>query len=132
MMNFALTAQEGFALAHLGGLVTLEAWQAVLDKLSAALVATAAPPRLVIDMTAVLGYLGIPERRMVGTLMAQHFSALEKVAIVVQAEKITGVVSGEAQRLGLDLQLFPEHDHAVAWISPSSYRRTGPASGRSV
>lgn len=117
MMNFGLSAQDRFALARLDGLVTLEAWQAVLEKLSAALVAAAAPPRLVIDMTAVLGYLGIPERRMVGTLMAQHFSALEKVAIVVQAQKITGTVSGEAQRLGLDLRLFPDYQDAAAWVT---------------
>lgn len=117
MLDYRLTAQEAFALAQLHGLVSLEGWQAVLPKVAGALVETAAPPRLVIDMTAVLGYLGTPERRQVGALLAMHFRQIEKVAIVVQAHKITEVVSSEAQRNGLTLRLFPEHDDAVAWVS---------------
>ena len=62
-----------------------------------------------------LGYLGVPERRAVGALMARHFAGMEKVAIVVQAQKITDVVQGEAQHKGLNLRLFPEHAEAVAW-----------------
>ncbi len=117
MLTFELTCRDGFALAHLNGLVSLDAWRTVLGKLADALAATAAPPRLVIDMTAVLGYLGIPERKAVGVLMAQNFGAMEKVVVVVQAHKITGTVSAEAQRNGLNLQLFPEFDDAVAWVS---------------
>lgn len=116
MLEFRLVGGERYAVAQLEGIVTLDAWRVVLEKLAQDMQATAAPHRLVIDMTAVLGYLGIPERRMVGTLMAQHFGACEKVAIVVQAEKITDVVSGEARRNGLDLRLFPEFTDAVAWI----------------
>jgi hypothetical protein len=70
----------------------------------------------VIDMTAVLGYLGIPERRAVGALLAQHLAGIEKVALVVQAHKITDVVSSEARRNGLNLRLFPKYDDAVAWV----------------
>jgi hypothetical protein len=70
----------------------------------------------VLDITAVAGYLGVPERRAVGALMARHLGRMQKVAIVVQAHKITDVVYGEAQRNGLDLQLFPEFDDAVAWV----------------
>jgi hypothetical protein len=117
MLNFGLTGGEVFAVARLEGLVSLDAWRAVLEELATALATTAAPPRLVIDMTAVLGYLGIPERKAVGALMAQHFSGIEKVALVVQAHKITEVVSGEARRNGLNLRLFPEYDDAMAWVS---------------
>lgn len=117
MMSFQLVDRDGFAHASLHGLVSLEAWQAVLGQLAAELVAAAAPSRLVIDMTAVMGYLGVPERRAVGGLMAQHFGGLEKVAIVVQAQKITGVVSSEARSRGLDLQLFPDPRDAVAWVN---------------
>jgi hypothetical protein len=117
MLKFELTSREGFTLAKLEGLVSLDAWREALEKLAAAMKATAAPPRLVIDMTGVLGYLGIPERTSVGALMAQHFRDLEKVAIVVQAQKITQVVSSEAQRKGLNLQLFPDYEDAEAWMS---------------
>jgi hypothetical protein len=117
MLDYRLTGGEVFALAHLDGLVSLEGWQAVLKRLADELIAIAAPPRLVIDMTAVLGYLGTPERRTVGALLARHFNGIEKVAVVVQAHKITDVVSSEAQRNGLNLRLFPEYDEAVAWVS---------------
>ena len=117
MLDYRLTGGKAFALAHLDGVVSLEGWQSVLERLADALVATAAPPRLVIDMTAVLGYLGTPERRAVGALLARHFKGIEKVAMVVQAHKITDVVSSEAQRNGLNLRLFPVYDDAVAWVS---------------
>jgi hypothetical protein len=116
MLNFTLTADDGFVLAHLDGLVSLDAWDAVLQGLARALAATAAPPRLVIDMRAVLGYLGIPERTAVGALMAKHLAGMQKVAILVEAHKITHVVYDEAQRNGLNLHLFPEYGAAVAWV----------------
>lgn len=117
MLRFTLTAQDRFCQAHLDGLVTVEGWEVVLKDLACALAATKAPPCLVIDMTAVLGYLGVPERRTVGALMAHHFKGLTKVAIVVQAHKITDVVRSEARQSGLNLQLFPEYAEAVAWAT---------------
>jgi hypothetical protein len=115
-MHFSLTAHDRFFLAHLDGLVSVEAWDAVLQDLAKAMPATAAPARLIIDMTAALGYLGTPERTAVGALMARHLGRMEKVAVVVQQQKITAVVYGEAQRNGLNLRLFPSRDDAVAWI----------------
>jgi hypothetical protein len=67
-------------------------------------------------MQGVLGYLGIPERTAVGALMANHLAGMEKVAVLVQAHKITQVVYDEAQRNGLNLRLFPEYADAVAWV----------------
>jgi hypothetical protein len=117
MLNFKLTEQDGFVLAHLDGLVSLDAWNTVLQALARALPTTAAPARLLIDMRAVLGYLGIPERTAVGALMAKHLARMEKVAVLVEAHKITQVVYDEAQRNGLDLRLFPEYDDAVGWVT---------------
>jgi hypothetical protein len=116
MMNFELDPRENFTVARLEGLVSVEAWASVLEDLARALNASAAPPRLVLDMTAVLGYLGVPERQAVGGLMARHFAGLQKVAIVVQAHKITHVVHDEAQRNGLNLRLFPLSEDAQAWV----------------
>jgi hypothetical protein len=116
MLHFQLIANDQYSLAHLDGLVSLDAWSVVLEELASALGATTAPPRLILDITAVAGYLGIPERTAVGALMARHFKQMQKVAIVVQAHKITDVVYGEAQRNGLDLQLFPAFEDAVAWV----------------
>lgn len=117
MLRFTLTAHDRFCQAHLDGLVTVEGWEAVLKDLAGALAAANSPPCLVIEMTAVVGYLGVPERRTVGALMAHHFKGLTKVAIVVQAHKITDVVRGEARQGGLDLQLFPQYAEAVAWAT---------------
>ncbi|MEJ6020661.1 hypothetical protein [Ramlibacter sp. PS4R-6] len=116
MLDFQLLAEEDFAVAQLEGLVTLDAWREVLQRLADEVKSNGAPSRLVIDIRRVLGYLGIPERKTVGALMAHHFLTCAKVAVVVQAQKITGVVSGEANRHGLDLRLFPDFDDAVAWI----------------
>ena len=117
MLHFELTGQDQFALARLDGLVSLDAWGVVLESLATALATSTAPPRLVLDMTAVVGYLGTPERTAVGGLMARHFAAMEKVALVVQAYKITEVVYAEAQKNGLNLRLFPKYDDAVAWVT---------------
>ena len=116
MLTFKLTAQSGFTVVHLDGLVFLEAWRAVLESIADELAKGDAPARLVVDMRAVGGYLGIPERTAVGALMAKHFAGTEKVAVVVQAHKITEVVYSEAQRNGLNLRLFPDWDDAVAWV----------------
>jgi hypothetical protein len=117
MLNFALTSGEDFTLAHLNGLVSLEAWGTVLQGLDGALAASPAPRRLLIDMTDVLGYLGVPERRAVGALMAHHFAGMVKVALVVQAHKITDVVYSEAQKNGLNLRLFPQYEEAAEWVT---------------
>jgi hypothetical protein len=117
MLSFTLTVHDRFCVAHLDGLVTLEGWEAVLGELGAAWATAKAPPCLVIDMREAVGYLGVPERKTVGALMARHFTEMTKVAIVVQAHKITNVVRGEAQRNGLDLQLFPAYADAVAWVT---------------
>ena len=48
--------------------------------------------------------------------MATHLAQMRKVALVIQAEKITGVVEAEAQRNGLDLRLFSNWDDAMSWV----------------
>lgn len=116
MLKFELCEDDRFAVARLDGIVSLEAWAKVLEDLATAVRASDAPPRLVVDMNAVLGYLGIPERQAVGAMMARHFAGMEKVAIVVQAHKITNVVHDEAQRHGLNLRLFPSGEDARAWV----------------
>lgn len=116
MMKFELAVGEGHVLVTLEGLVSLEAWDEVLQKISAAMPGNA-PARLVIDMRSVLGYLGVPERTAVGSMMATRLQRMQKVAILVQAEKITNVVHDEARRNGLNLRLFPHNDDAAAWVS---------------
>lgn len=116
MMKFELAVGEGHVHVTLEGLVSLEAWDEVLQKISAAMPGNA-PARLVIDMRSVLGYLGVPERTAVGSMMATRLQRMQKVAILVQAEKITNVVHDEARRNGLNLRLFPHNDDAAAWVS---------------
>ena len=102
-------------MAHIEGLVSSEAWDEVLKKLELA-IAGASSDRLVVDLSGLVGWLGLPERTAVGRLMATRLARMKKVALVIQAEKISGAVESEAQRNGLDLRLFPVYDDAVEWV----------------
>jgi hypothetical protein len=114
MLQFRVTLKDGFVLADLFGLVSVEAWEKVLHEVSQAIAPTGRD-RLVMDLTGLVGWLGIPERQAVGGLMAQHFAAMKKVALFIQPEKIKGVVATEARRLGLDLVMFSDLDEATQW-----------------
>lgn len=115
MLKFRLTPHPDYLLAHIGGLVSVPAWQRVLQELEAAL-APLPGDRLAIDLMALLGWLGVPERQAVGALMAAHLARMSKVALVIQQHKITNVVRDEAQRHGLTLRLFTSHSEAGRWV----------------
>ncbi|MGZ5194401.1 MAG: STAS/SEC14 domain-containing protein [Ramlibacter sp.] len=115
MLQFHFLANEHFVHVQLEGLVSLDAWQQTLS----ALEKHADFPqggRLVLDLRGLLGWLGIPEREGVGALMATHFARMRKVALVIQKEKIAGVVEAQARRLGLDLKLFSDFGEAQSWV----------------
>ena len=116
MMQFRLTPHDSFVIATLDGLVSLSAWEAVLTAFQHA-IEPLAVQCLVIDMRGVVGWLGTPERAAVGGLMAHCFAPLKRVAVVVQQEKISGIVESEGKRLGLDLRVLSDFDEAVQWVS---------------
>ena len=115
MLQFQLETQDGFLLVRLSGLVSPEAWQKALEGLEQALQGVPGD-RLVIDLGGLVGWLGEPERRTVGALMGRHLPRMKRVALMVEAQKITGVVEQEARRNGLDLCLFPVYEDAVSWV----------------
>jgi len=115
MLQFHFLENEQFVHAQLDGLVSLDAWQQTLSALEKH-AELARGDRLLLDLRGLLGWLGVPERTAVGTLMAAHFARMKKVALVIQKEKITGVVEAEARRLGLDLKLFADFGEAAAWV----------------
>ncbi|MFC5500294.1 hypothetical protein ACFPOE_22315 [Caenimonas terrae] len=115
MFQLRFQPQQGHFLVHLVGLVSLPAWEAGLRELREALEGQPGD-RLVVDLTGLVGFLGVPERTAVGNLMAVHLKRMKRVAIHVQAEKIAGVVEAQAQRQGLDLRVFPSHEQALAWV----------------
>jgi hypothetical protein len=114
MLQLRYVPQDDFLLAHLSGLVSVEAWEEGLRALEDAS-SGAQPDRLVIDLTGLVGWLGVPERTAVGALMATHLGRMKRVALFIQREKIAGVVEAEARRRGLDLRLFSSYDEAVNW-----------------
>ena len=114
-MQLRILPHDDFFLARIDGLVSSEAWDEVLQELEIA-VAGAPCDRLVVDLSGLVGWLGVPERTAVGRLMAARLARMKKVALVIQAAKITGAVESEAQRNGLDLRLFPGYDDAVDWV----------------
>ena len=119
MLHYSACARDDFLLVHLGGLVSLDAWRQVLQQLEDA-VKPMPHDRLVADLAGLVGWLGAHERRIVGALWAAHLARMAKVALVIQPEKITGVVEAEAQRNGLNLRLFSSHDEAMTWVIVSS------------
>jgi hypothetical protein len=116
MLQFQLQPQDGFVLVPLTGLVTPEAWKNALAEVEAALLGQPAD-RAVFDLGGLVGWLGEPERRAVGGLMAKHLAPMKRVALVIEARKITGVVEEEATRAGLSLRLFSVMDDAVGWVT---------------
>lgn len=115
MLQFELEPQDGFLLVRLAGLVSPEAWQRMLAELERAIQDTPSD-RLVANLEGLVGWLGEPERRAVGALMAVRLARMKKVALVIEARKITGVVEAEAQKNGLDLRLFPNYEEALSWV----------------
>jgi hypothetical protein len=115
MLQFQLQPQDGFVLVQLTGLVTPEAWKNALTEVEAALLDQPAD-RAVFELGGLVGWLGEPERRAVGALMAKHLAGMKKVALVIETRKISGVVEEEATRAGLALRLFPVMDDAVRWV----------------
>lgn len=114
MLQLHASPRDGFLLAEIEGLVSVEAWESVLRELGQA--GLPAPnQRLVVDLTALVGWLGVPERKEVGALMASHLAPFEKVSLYIQAEKIAGVVEPVARSHGLDLRLFSSWDEALNW-----------------
>jgi hypothetical protein len=114
MLQLRISPHEDVLVAQVAGLVSLPAWEKLLRELDAALEAGQGD-RLVINLTELVGWLGVPERTQVGALMAAHLRRMTKVALYIQPEKITGVVQAEAERHGLALRLFSEFDSAVSW-----------------
>lgn len=114
MLQLRILAQDDIFLAHLTGLVSISAWEQALRDLEHA-ISGAQRDRLVVNLTGLVGLLGVPERKTVGALMATHLARMKKVALFIQPEKIAGVVEAEAQRNGLDLRTFSRYDDAVNW-----------------
>lgn len=114
-MQFRLLPNDDFILAQLSGLVSLPAWDQVLAELEQA-IAGVPGDRLVLDLTGLVGWLGMPERTAVGALLARRLARMTRVALFIEAGKITGVVEAQAQRLGLDLRLFPTQEAAASWV----------------
>ena len=114
MLQLSFLSRDDYCLAHLTGLVSVQAWEEGLRDLEHAL-GDAPSDRLMVDLTGLVGWLGVPERTTVGALMATHLGGMKRVAIYIQAEKIAGVVQAEARRNGLDLRLFSSYNDALSW-----------------
>ncbi len=123
-VQLRILPHDDFFHAQLTGLVSVDAWEQALRELGAALQA-AQGERLVVDLTGLVGWLGVPERTAVGALMAAHLGRAARVALFIQPHKIAGVVEAEARRQGLDLRMFPSYDDAVGWVlSPAAPLKT--------
>src|SRR5438128_11844714 len=113
MLRFELIECGTHIESRVEGLVSLDAWETMLIGLHLELTKHRSD-HLLLDLFGLLGYLGESDRRAVGALLAAQLGAMKKVAIAVDAHKITGVVEAEARRLGLELRLFPDRDEALA------------------
>ena len=115
MLQLRILPHDEVIRAQIAGLVSLDAWTKVLGELEEAL-RSKPKDRLVLNLTELVGWLGVPERTQVGALMATHLRSMTKIALFIQPQKITGVVQAEAQRNGLNLRLFGEYEAALDWV----------------
>ena len=113
-MQFELERGEGPPIARLSGLAMLEGWERVLAQLGSE---TTSDRYLLLVLHGLVGFLGIPERRRVGEVAAQHLKHLHKVAFVVPPEKLSGTTGPAAARFGLTLSVFTSVDEARAWLA---------------
>lgn len=114
-MQVHIDAHAESVHAHISGLVSVEAWDVALQELEAALPA-ATSDRLLVDLSGLVGWLGLPERTAVGTMMSRRLARMKKVALVIEQHKISGAVEAEAQSKGLDLRLFSSRGEAEGWV----------------
>jgi hypothetical protein len=114
MLQLRILPHDAVVRAQISGLVSVDAWKKVLGELEEA-IRVRSKDRLVVNLTELVGRLGVPERKEVGALMAAHLRGMAKTALFIQPQKITGIVQAEAQRNGLNLRLFGEYEAAVSW-----------------
>jgi hypothetical protein len=114
-LRFELFEHGGYVEARLEGLVSVQDWETTLMQLNGELKAHEGE-RLLLDLFGLLGFLAEADRRQVGTLMAAQLAKMKRVAAIIHAHKITGVVEAEARRLGLDFRLFPDRAQALVWL----------------
>ncbi|RYF38005.1 MAG: hypothetical protein EOO25_18130 [Comamonadaceae bacterium] len=115
MLQLRVSPLDDFLLAEIAGLVSLDAWESVLRDLGRVELEETQRPPLVVDLTGLVGWLGLPERQEVGALMATHLAQFARVSLHIQAEKIAGVVEASARGRGLELRFFPSREEAVRW-----------------
>lgn len=76
MLQVSILSQDGpVVIARLAGLVSLEAWDKALRELKAA-ISGSRSDRLMVDLGGLVGWLGVPERKAVGALMATHLAQM--------------------------------------------------------
>ncbi len=116
-MQFEIESpEEGFLLLRLTGLVSIEAWEHALHDIGK-LTRPMPQDHLLINLTGLVGWLGVPERTKIGALAATHLAHMKKVAFVIQPEKISGVTEAQANKTGLALRVLSSHDAAVGWLT---------------
>ena len=115
-MNYSISLDGGITTVALTGFAMIDAWEKVIERLTGE-AAVSQGTRLMLVIHGVLGFMGIPERRYLGELLAEKFAHLSKVAVVVEAQKVTGVVEGAAQGRGLTLRVFSDDRAAHHWLS---------------
>ena len=72
--------------------------------------------RLLINLLDVVGTFGPEEQRTIGLLAFQYLAHLEKVASLVQPDKITRQSEAAAQAQGLQLRVFTTLADAIEWL----------------
>ena len=73
--------------------------------------------RVLADLRATQGELTPTEQVFLGELVAQNLPHLDRLASVVQAERITRNSETAARQQGLRLRVFASRDEATAWLS---------------
>jgi hypothetical protein len=102
--------------AEVTGLAFMDAWDRLLRQLGEQTRRMGSRGAL-LDITGLVGTLGVPEREQLGRLFAHHLGHLSRLALFMQHERISRVAERSACAAGMRTRVFADRLEAQAWLA---------------
>jgi hypothetical protein len=73
--------------------------------------------KVLVDLRGVVTPFSLPEQFRIGEEAAASLSHMRRIASVVPPERITRVSEKAARRNGVNVRVFDDEPHAIAWLA---------------
>lgn len=73
--------------------------------------------KVLVDLRGVVTPFSFPEQFRIGQEAAASLSHMRRIASVVPPERLTRVSEKAARRNGVNVRVFDDEDHAIAWLA---------------